>query len=277
MARQRRHVSRRGRRGRFRGLYRVLSVLAVAVALVVACVVFFRVNEVTVSGNQRYTAQQIVEASGIKLGDNLITLSKSRVAGNLIAKLPYVRSITIDRKLPDGLLITVEEHVAAAAVSDGESWWYVAAQGKLLERVDDPGTVMRVTGLTAADPMVSDDIQVEQDEENTLSYVLALLTELEARGMLGQCTALDCTAAASITLDYDIYHVKLPRRSDYSQYLALFQGALTSDRMPQGVPGTFDLTIQDGRAYFQPEDEEPIASQPQPDPEPDPSASQAAQ
>ena len=88
MARQRRHVSRRGRRGRFRGLYRVLSVLAVAVALVVACVVFFRVNEVTVSGNQRYTALQIVEASGIKLGDNLITLSKSRVAGNLIAKLP---------------------------------------------------------------------------------------------------------------------------------------------------------------------------------------------
>ena len=37
-----------------------LAVLAVAVALVVACVVFFRVNEVTVAGNVRYTAQEIV-------------------------------------------------------------------------------------------------------------------------------------------------------------------------------------------------------------------------
>ena len=74
--------------------------------------------------------------------------------------------------------------------------------------------------------------------------------------MLASCTGLDCTAATSITLRYDIYQVKLPRRLDYSEQLALLQAALASDRLPQGVAGTFDLTVQDGRAYFQPDHDE---------------------
>ena len=253
MARQRRHTARRRRRGRLGGVYRVLSILAVAAALVVACVVFFRVNEVTVARNVRYTAQEIVEASGIRLGDNLIALPKSRVAGNLIAKLPYVRSVSIERRFPDGVQLTIAEHTAAAAISDGENWWLMAEQGKLLERVDDPGAVMKIQGLTADSPMVSQPVQVAQGEENTLEYVLALLDQLAQREMLGKCTALDCTAAASITLHYDIYQVKLPRRPDYSQYLALLQAAIADEKMPQGVPGTFDLTVQDGRAYFRPD------------------------
>ena len=253
MARQRRHSVRRRRRGRFSGLYRVVSVLAVAAALIVACVVFFRVNEVTVEGGQRYTAQEIIEASGIETGDNLIALSKSRVAGNIIARLPYVRSVSIQRQLPDGVRITVTEHTAAAAVSDGEGWWYISGQGKLLEQVSAPGQVMTVTGLTARDPVLSGALQVSQEEETTLGYVLALLEELEERGMLSGCTALDCSAATSLTLSYSIYQVELPRRPDYSEYLALLQGALDSEELPQGVPGTFDLTVQDGRAYFRPD------------------------
>ena len=256
MARQRRHSYRRRRRGRFGGAYRVLAALGAVAALAVACVVFFRVNEVTVTGNVRYTAQEITEISGIRAGDNLITLPKSRVAGNLIAKLPYIRSVSIRRQLPDGVLITVTEHAAAAAVSDGESWWYIASQGKLLEQVEDTGAVMRVQGLSAVSPLAGQTVQVAQEEQNTLEYVLALLTQLEKRSMLGQCTALDCRAAASITLEYGIYQVKLPRRPDYGQYLALLQAAIDSDKLPQGVPGTFDLTIQEGRAYFLPQEEQ---------------------
>lgn len=256
MARERRHNTRRRSRGRFRALYRVLSILVVAAALGMACVVFFRINEVHIEGNERYTDQQIQEASGIRTGDNLITLSKSRVAGNIIVRLPYVGGVSIERLLPDGVRITVTEHTAAAAVSDGTDWWYIAGQGKVLEQVDDPGQVLPITGLTAQNPILSDQLRVEEGQEATLEYVLALLEELEEREMLASCTGLDCTAATSITLRYDIYQVKLPRRLDYSEQLALLQAAPASDRLPQGVAGTFDLTVQDGRAYFQPDHDE---------------------
>ena len=79
MARQRRHPRSKRRRGRFRGLYKLLSILLIAAAVVLACVVFFRVNSVEVTGNVRYTAAEVIAASGIEMGANLVVLPRSRV------------------------------------------------------------------------------------------------------------------------------------------------------------------------------------------------------
>ena len=61
MASERRHKSRpRRRRGRFSFAYKLLSVILVIAAVAAACLVFFRINQVTVTGNARYTAEEIV-------------------------------------------------------------------------------------------------------------------------------------------------------------------------------------------------------------------------
>lgn len=250
MARERRHTRRRRRRGRFGFLYKLLSVLAVAAAVAVACVVFFRISTVTVEGSQRYTAEEVIAASGIQAGDNLIALSKSQVAGRIRTQLPYVEAVSIQRLLPDGVLITVTERVAAASVESADGRWLISSQGKLLEQGGSDG-VVAVTGLTASAPYAGEMMQVAEEDQNTLDFVLALLTELEKRDMLGKSTALDCTAASSMTLSYDIYEVKLPRTGDYSKYLSLLQGALDSGKIPEGEPGVCDLTVADGRLYFQ--------------------------
>ena len=62
--------TRRKNRGRFGPLFKLLCVVAVVVALTVGATVFFRVEQVTVSGNRRYTEEEIIAASGIELGDN---------------------------------------------------------------------------------------------------------------------------------------------------------------------------------------------------------------
>ena len=75
--------TRRRSRGRFGPLFKLLCVVAVIVALTVGATVFFRVETVTVTGNQRYTEEEIVAASGIQLGDNLYSLNKVRIDRNL--------------------------------------------------------------------------------------------------------------------------------------------------------------------------------------------------
>ena len=252
MARQRRHTRSRRRRGRFSGLYKVLSVLLAAAAVVLACVVFFRVNNLEVSGNVRYTAQEIIEASGIKTGDNLVTLSRSRVSAAICTKLPYVENVTIKKVLPDGVVLRVSERVAAASVESAEGRWLISAQGKLLEK-DDSGTKsVTINGLTAVGPYPGGMLQVTEEEETTLSYVTQLLTQLETHGWLGQCTALDCSAATSMMLEYGIYRVKLPRGGDYNYCLSLTESALDSGKIPEGVGGLLDLTVVEGKVYFRP-------------------------
>lgn len=252
MARQRRHTRPKRRRGRFSGLYKVLSVLLASSAVVVACVVFFRVNSVEVSGNVRYTAEEIIEASGIETGDNLIALSRSRVSAAICTKLPYVENVSVRKVLPDGVALRVSERVAAASVESAEGRWLISAQGKLLELDSGAARVMTINGLTAVGPYPGGLIQVADEEETVLGYVTQLLTQLESHGWLGQCTALDCSAATSITLDYGIYQIKLPRGGDYDYCLSLTESALASGKIPEGVGGSLDLTVAEGKVYYRP-------------------------
>jgi cell division protein FtsQ len=233
-------------------------VLLVTVAVVVACVVFFRVNTVTVTGCARYSEEEVLDVAGIQTGDNLVALPKNKIASRILNQLPYVRSVSIRRVLPDGVTIAVTEHEAAAAVSDGSSWWYIAAQkGKLLEQVATPGSVMQITGLTAVEPMTGKDLQVDEEEQARLSYVLTLLEVLEGRGELGICSGLDCSSTGVIWLDYLDFRLKMPTTGDFSYYLAMLdQIFATGDRVARTDSGTFDFSVTEGKAFYSPNKEE---------------------
>ncbi|MDD6160270.1 MAG: FtsQ-type POTRA domain-containing protein [Oscillospiraceae bacterium] len=248
---QRRRPSRRRRRGRFGLLYRVFAVLAVLAAVIVACVVFFRVNEVLVNGNSRYTAQEIVDASGVKTGDNLLALSKGRVAGTIRAKLPYVESVSIAIKLPDCVVITVGERVAAASVESAEGRWLMSAHGRILEPAGAQD-VVEIVGLEVVTPYPGGLAVAEEKDALTLEHVTALLQALEEKEMLKQSRRIDCTAVSYLTLEWGIYTVKLPRGGDYPYMLRLLQGALNSEKLPADQPGIFDLTVEEGVVHFKP-------------------------
>ena len=64
MASRRSNKRKRRRRGRFGFLYKLLSLAIILVVVAAGCVVFFRVEEITVEGEGRYTAQEIIDASG---------------------------------------------------------------------------------------------------------------------------------------------------------------------------------------------------------------------
>lgn len=249
MARQRNHRSRRRRRGRFSGLYRFFAVVTVAAAVTAACVIFFRVNEVSVEGNVRYTQQEIIQVSGIRDGDNLITLPQARIAGVIRTELPYVEDVSIRLSLPDRVVISVQERVAAAFLSGTRGQWLISAQGKVLEEIEC-ASVMEIVGITAVSPRPGDSVEVTPEETASLDHVLALLSALEEADMAASCDKMDCTAASSILLSWDIYTIKFPRGGDYSYMLRLIKGALDNEKMPQGVPGMFDLTVEDGAVHF---------------------------
>ena len=54
---------------------RIATVLAVVFAIVFGMSIFFKVETITVSGMENYSAWVLAEASGIEKGDNLLTLS----------------------------------------------------------------------------------------------------------------------------------------------------------------------------------------------------------
>ena len=116
MASARHNRRRRRGRGRFGPLFKLLCAAAVVLALTVGATVFFRVETVVVTGNSRYTQEEVVAASGIEVGDNLYAMNKFHVQQQIREQLPYVSEVSIQRGLPSTILIQVTESQAAAQV-----------------------------------------------------------------------------------------------------------------------------------------------------------------
>jgi cell division septal protein FtsQ len=117
----------------------VLAVAAVAAFLWLRSSDVFAVREVSAPVTRHVTEEQIADATSTARGVSLLTVSTGTIEQTLEA-LPYVRSIHVYRRFPNGLEVRLEEYepVAIVRTSDGKGW-LVADDGRLLERTGSPG------------------------------------------------------------------------------------------------------------------------------------------
>lgn len=130
-ARQQRLQKKRRRRKLL--LSAVLFLLILGVGAVLVLLVFFHITGFEVKGNSRYTAQEVIEASGIAQGENLFLCNTQQASAQIMEKLPYVEAVSIERRLPDKLTITVQEAQLKLAVQQGNSYLILTGSGKVLE------------------------------------------------------------------------------------------------------------------------------------------------
>ena len=253
MAARKRKDRRRRRRGRFGSLYLVLSVLLILAAIAAACVAFFRVNQVTVSGNQRYTMEEIVAASEVKTGDNLFRLNRPQVARNITKALSYVENVTPVIHLPDTLELRVTENTAVAVLESGNLFWVIDARGKLLESGDRSiaPKLPLVLGLTPLEPEVGDQMAVAEEEQLRLSNFNAMLKALDGVGLTRQLTDfVDLRAPANIYFGFGgELTVAVSAAADFHEQAFRFQRVLeTFAKQGETVQGTLDLTYEGKQA-----------------------------
>lgn len=250
MARERKHPPRRKRRGRFRWIYKLISLVAVVAALVTACVIFFRANGIHVEGNSHYTAQDIIAASGLETGDNLVTMWEPSINQRICDQLPYVQQVSLRRTLPDQITLVVTERTVAGTIQGDGSAWLLSADGYLLETTSQVQG-LEVTDLQAVSPKAGQQLQVEEASQSKARALTRLISALEEAGRLAQCTKVDCSAASSLSVTYGQHQLKFPLYGDYPYMLQLFQAALDSGKVPEGEALIFDFTVADREVYVQ--------------------------
>jgi cell division protein FtsQ len=233
---------------------KLLITLAVAAAIIFGVAIFFKVNNIEVQGNAIYSSDQIVKASGLAVGDNLLTVNKQAAAGGITAALPYIKSVSIGRTLPDTVVISVVESKAAFAVkTDTNTLWLIDSTGKALEKTDDETAAAgaQIAGVSVESPTAGKLVTSSATPAN-LTAALSVLKALDGSGLLEQVKAIDVTKDYAITLWYgDQYEVLLggTDQLDYKiQYLTVILGKLSNYQQ-----GTIDLTLSESKtATFRP-------------------------
>lgn len=252
--------NRRGRRnrGRFGALYKLLSAVLILVAIVLGCVVFFRVNTVEVVGDSPYTAEEIIAVSGVEQGDNLFALNKYQISSRIYTQLPYIDTVNFVRRYPDTLVIHVTAGTPAAWFESGGSCWLVDSRGKILESGDESLVSGRaqLLGLEPVNPTVGNTITVREEEQTRLERLTAFLSAIQARQMTGSLTSfIDLTADYELRFGYgDNLTVLFPMNGDFTQSTYYLQQTLwTMDERGTPRNGTLDLTYGDSEAHLLPE------------------------
>ena len=117
------------------------NMLSILLALVVMCVglvlvfsLFFKINTVTISGDKVYSDKMVADKSGIEIGENLFKVSEAKLSEKLSKDLPYIKSVTIERKLPDTIIINVEAAKEVAAVTTEKGFVLLDETGKVLDK-----------------------------------------------------------------------------------------------------------------------------------------------
>ena len=252
MAKRRRYNHKR-RRGSFSFLYKLLAFVLICTAIALALTLFFRIRTIQVSGNDRYTREEIIAAAEVAEGDNLFLMNKYNAAERIRKALPYIETVQFRRMLPDGLSIVVTECAdPAAVVQDGKAY-LLCDTGNIVDEMAASAARgrMQVKGLTLTDPAVGAQAQAAEGQELTLERLLELMKALDSRGMTGDVSQLDMSDASQLTLRYlDRFDVYFPWDADYGYKLDYLLAVV--EKLEVNEKGIINM-MQEGKARFIPE------------------------
>lgn len=245
MAARRNNRGRRRRRGRFGFLYVPLSFFLIVAALMAGSVVFFRADRITVTGQGRYTAEEIIAAAQVRVGDNLFLINGPRSAQRIMASLPYIHSASVYPHPPNELVITVTESQVAASIQAPGGRFLLDARGKLLELdTTSSSGAAPVTGITPLTPTVGTALAVSEGERTRLEALISLLTVLEARDELDLLVQVDLSSSSTLTFGYTHrFTAKLPLHCDFDYKIRAL--AYVVDQLEDNETGLIDLTRED--------------------------------
>lgn len=273
MASMRHNRKRKRGRRRFGLLFKLLCGAALVAAATLGATVFFQVETIAVVGNSRYTAQEVIDASGVQIGDNLFQMNKNQISQRILQQLPYVGEVSPQRGLPSTLTIQVTEISAAARVevyqeaslqaettdesggaeedssgqtdgAEGEEEepqtladqpWLISTSGKLLEVAPEGSGALSVTGLTVLAPQSGTMLAVPQEQQYRLDALKELLSALEEMGQLDQVSSIDLTHSTWVGMRYrGTFDARLPLGEDLSHSLAVLSAAVENTIQTRG-------------------------------------------
>lgn len=213
--RQARQEARRRKRRRLmiRRALIVLALLLMVAAIVTAVVIkivadqksakgekvgFLAVKEIVVEGDTRYTDEEIVKASGLYVGQSLLSVNKVQAHDALSAAFPYLNTIEVSNASFYTLRIRLTEVPVMAAVELKDGWMILGDNNRALERVEAdaiPEGTVYIRGASFAAQTVGESLL----DERSLRICRTLI-EASRRYGLDEMTTIDVSVKTKISL-----------------------------------------------------------------------------
>lgn len=197
--------SREDRKHRRRTVFYVLLVFGVVIVFLAVCFFrFFRVAEIRIEGNEKYSEEQIIEKVPIEKGVNLFSFDTDEIAASLRKALPFLGKAEVTRKWPSTVTVTVEERDVNMVMAVGTDAYLLSGDLQVLGKIGKndivPGTTELIAGPVAwclvGETVVFRDERLGKD----LTELYATISEC---GMEEEIISIDISSRFDIYLNYE--------------------------------------------------------------------------
>jgi cell division septal protein FtsQ len=229
--------------------YAMFFVVGATIFAVLAGTVLFNLEEVITEGRSIYTGEQIVAASGMRAGANLLRLDTESSRRNIISSLVYVDDVTVRRVFPNKVSITVYGAAEMAAVAHEGLFYTISRNGRILEVTRSNRENIIIYGFEADEPIIGGYIESVEARKTELAFIL--IKTAEGAGLSG-IIDINMTDHLDIKMNYMdriVLHVGHP--SDLEHKLRAAAHIIETD-IESNEQGTLIL-LDPLKAFFSPE------------------------
>lgn len=159
----------------------------------------FNIKDVTVTGNNKLSKEEIISLSEIRTEENIFKTSKNDIK-NRIKTNPYVENVKIRRKLPDKVEIIVVERVATYMLPFANSYVYINNQGYMLEITSPKANLPIITGFSTPEENLHEGERLLSEDLVKLGEVLQIIESANANGIQELITKIDISNRQDYTI-----------------------------------------------------------------------------
>ncbi len=231
----------------------ILTFAVVVIAIVFLMSVFLRISDISVEGNEHYTDDEIIKAIDIEQGDNLFFFDRFAAISRVFAKLPYIEEVSLERQLPNKVIITVRECKALAYIAVGDENWTIDRSCKVLGKATESelGTLIRVDGLDPGTLLIGERLTSADGDDSIITFISDVLYQIQGRSLAEHILGLDFSDPLGAKLQYGTrFTVVIGGRSEVNHKFAMLESVL--EQLKEGDSGIID--VSDGSvAHFVPQ------------------------
>lgn len=186
--------------------YILLSVVMCFVFIAVCMALFLKIEKIEVKGNERYDKEKIIEASGIRVGQNLYAINKKKAHELIQTEYPYINNVVIRRTLPSTLTFTVTEEAPMYYTEICGEYFILSSTLRVLGKTDVMPTTdgeQRLIKIKLADvKSVILGESIEFDKELSFDYISSFIAEITEHKIAEHLTEIDISKKYNIYVEY---------------------------------------------------------------------------
>lgn len=206
-------IQKRRRRKKIKRSFLIIAILLSLSITLCLKLPYFNIKSIEVINNRNIPSQEIIDLSTLKTGKNIFYLDFKKAKTNILTN-SYILNVELKRKLPNKIVISVEERTAIFYIRKENKYLIVDNAGVILEEKEliNNMKLIKLDGFDKTSYAIGEKIEADEEKLRLIEEITKLIKNLNEG--VPEPSIVDLTDTTDIKILYGDMVIKLGTSTD---------------------------------------------------------------